>query len=68
MGICQDLAAVTACMLRVQGVPAKLVIGYADKYYHAWNTVVINGQELFFDPTNAVGAINAKKYSTEREY
>ena len=68
MGICQDLAAVTACMLRVQGVPAKLVIGYADKYYHAWTTVVINGQELFFDPTNAVGAINAKRYSVEREY
>lgn len=68
MGICQDLAAVTACMLRVQGVPAKLVIGYADKYYHAWTTVVINGQEMFFDPTNAVGAIKAKKYSVEREY
>ncbi len=68
MGICQDLAAVTACMLRVQGVPTKLVIGYADKYYHAWTSVIINGQELFFDPTNAVGAINAKRYSVEREY
>ena len=68
MGICQDLAAVAACMLRVQGVPTKLVIGYADKYYHAWTTVVINGQEMFFDPTNAVGAINAKKYTAEREY
>lgn len=68
MGICQDLAAVTACMLRVQGVPAKLVIGYADKYYHAWCSVVVNGKEFLFDPTNAVGAINAKKYTTERMY
>lgn len=68
MGICQDLAAVTACMLRVQGVPTKLVIGYADKYYHAWTTVVIDGKEVFFDPTHAVNAINAKKYSAEREY
>ena len=68
MGICQDLAAVTACMLRVQGVPAKLVIGYADKYYHAWCSVVVNGQEILFDPTNAVGAINVKKYTTERMY
>ncbi|MBR0368408.1 MAG: transglutaminase domain-containing protein [Clostridia bacterium] len=68
MGICQDLAAVTACMLRVQGVPARLVIGYADKYYHAWNTVVVNGEEVFFDPTHAVGAIDAKKYQTERMY
>ena len=68
MGICQDLSAVTACMLRVQGVPTKLVIGYADKYYHAWTTVTINGEEVFFDPTNAVGAIDAKKYKTERTY
>ena len=68
MGICQDLAAVTACMLRVQGVPTRLVIGYADKYYHAWTTAVVNGEEVFFDPTNAVGAIDAKKYQTERMY
>lgn len=68
MGICQDLAAVTACMLRVQGVPTRLVIGYADKYYHAWNTVLVNGEEQFFDPTNAVGAIDAKKYQAERMY
>lgn len=68
MGICQDLAAVTACMLRVQGVPTRLVIGYADKYYHAWTTAVVNGEEVFFDPTNAVGAIDAKNYQTERMY
>lgn len=68
MGICQDLAAVTACMMRVQGVPTKLVIGYADKYYHAWCSVVINGQEILFDPTHAIGCINAKKYTIERMY
>ena len=68
MGICQDLAAVMVCMLRVQGVPAKLEIGYADKYYHAWTSSVIDGKEVFFDPTNAIGAINAKKYQIEREY
>ena len=68
MGICQDLAAVTACMLRVQGVPTRFVIGYADKYYHAWCSVVINGQEILFDPTHAIGCINAKKYTIERMY
>ena len=56
------------CMLRVQGVPAKLEIGYADRYYHAWTSSVIDGKEVFFDPTNAIGAINAKKYQIEREY
>ena len=68
MGICQDLAAVTACMLRVQGVPCKLVIGYADKYYHAWTNVVVNGKEELFDPTAAVGALTSRKYKTERMY
>lgn len=68
MGICQDLAAVMVCMLRVQGVPSKLVIGYADKYYHAWTSTVIDGKEVFFDPTAAIGALNAKKYQTERIY
>ena len=67
-GICQDLSAVTVCMLRVQGIPAKLMIGYADKNYHAWTVAVIDGKEIFFDPTSAVGALNAKKYQTERFY
>ena len=35
MGVCQDLSAIMACMLRTQGIPCKLVIGYADKQYHA---------------------------------
>ena len=68
MGICQDLSAVMVCMLRVQGVPAKLVIGYADKYYHAWTTSVLDGEDVFFDPTVAVGALKARKYTTERMY
>ena len=67
-GICQDLAAVMVCMLRVQGVPAKLVIGYADQYYHAWTMAIVDGEEIFFDPTEAVGAMNASKYSIERMY
>ncbi len=67
-GVCQDLAAVMVCMLRVQGIPAKLVIGYADKYYHAWTMAVVDGEEIFLDPTAAIGAMNAKKYQIERMY
>ena len=67
-GICQDLAAVMCSMLRVQGVPAKLVIGYADKYYHAWTVCVVDGKEVLFDPTAAIDAISAKKYTQERVY
>jgi transglutaminase-like putative cysteine protease len=35
-GICFDYAVLTASMLRAQGIPAKLVIGYAGAAYHAW--------------------------------
>jgi len=35
-GICFDYAAVTTAMLRSQGIPTKLVVGYAGTAYHAW--------------------------------
>lgn len=38
-GICFDYAAVMASMLRSQGVPTKLVVGYAGQAYHAWLNV-----------------------------
>lgn len=69
LGICQDLAAVMVCMLRVQGLPAKLVIGYADKNYHAWTVALVDGEEVFFDPTAALGAVGKiKNYNVERMY
>ena len=38
-GICFDYAAVMTAMLRSQGIPTKLVIGYAGEAYHAWINV-----------------------------
>ena len=38
-GICFDYAALMAGMLRSQGVPCKLVVGYAGSAYHAWISV-----------------------------
>ena len=69
MGVCQDLAAIMCCMLRTQGLPARLVIGYADKGYHAWTVTEINGEDAFYDPTAALNAISKpKKYTVERFY
>ncbi|MDO4492849.1 MAG: transglutaminase-like domain-containing protein [Clostridia bacterium] len=68
-GICQDLAALACCMLRVQGIPSKMAVGYADKTYHAWCLTYIDGQELFFDPTaelNAMGKVST--YTAEHYY
>ena len=69
MGVCQDLSAIMCCMLRTQGVPARLVIGYADNNYHAWVEADFGGKSVFFDPTAAVNGIaRVKEYTTERWY
>ena len=53
-GICFDYAALMTAMLRSQGVPTKLVIGYTGELYHAWISVYsaesgwIDGA-IFFD-------------------
>ncbi len=53
-GICFDYAALMTGMLRSQGVPCKLVVGYAGDVYHAWinvwseNTGWVEGA-IFFD-------------------
>ena len=56
-GICFDYAALMTGMLRSQGVPCKLVVGYAGEVYHAWISVWteetgwIDGA-IFFDGTS----------------
>ena len=65
-GICFDYASLMAAMLRSQGIPTRLVIGYAGKAYHAWidiwseeegwlNSVIFfNGEDwTLVDPTYA---------------
>lgn len=56
-GICFDYAATMVAMLRSQKVPAKLVIGYAGKVYHAWINVYTKKDGwvtgvIFFDGKN----------------
>ena len=55
-GICFDYAALMTAMLRSQGVPTRLVIGYVGELYHAWISVYIDGQGwidniIYFDGT-----------------
>ena len=68
-GICFDYAALMTAMLRSQGVPTKLVIGYAGTVFHAWisvfseesgwinNIIVFDGESWnLMDPTFAASA------------
>lgn len=67
-GICQDLAAMAAAMLRSQGVPASLVIGHADKTYHAWVRVYLKSGSIVYDPTADVMHTRRKKTHTEERW
>lgn len=69
LGLCQDFAAVAACMLRVQGIPTQLVIGYAGNIYHAWNLVLVDGEYELLDITAEVGGTPpGVVYTAERFY
>ena len=77
-GICFDYAALMTGMLRSQGVPTKLIVGFAGEAYHAWisvwssetgwieNVVYFDGKTWQrMDPTFASSSSNAealKKY------
>lgn len=67
-GICFDVAALIACMMRVQGIPTQLVIGYADRNYHAWNSVYLDGAYQILDATAALTKTKAQSYAVERIY
>lgn len=40
-GICFDYASLMCALLRSQGIPAKLVVGYSGTAYHAWISVYL---------------------------
>ena len=67
-GICFDYAAVMSTMLRSQGIPTKLEVGYSGEAYHAWistyvdeigwvdNIIQFDGSSwTLIDPTLAAG-------------
>ncbi len=68
-GICFDYAALMTAMLRSQGIPTKLEVGYAGEVYHAWiscyvdeagwvdNIIEFDGESWkLMDPTMAAGS------------
>ena len=82
-GICFDYAALMATMLRSQGIPTKLVVGYVEPLdiYHAWNMVYITdvgwvNTMIYFDgenwqladPTFAAGGSSSEDFSYHPVY
>ena len=67
-GICFDFAALMCALLRAQGIPTQMVMGYADTTYHAWNNVLLDGEWTRFDATAAVTHTDIKQYTEEAVY
>ncbi|WP_409272469.1 transglutaminase-like domain-containing protein [Neobacillus sp. SCS-31] len=78
-GICYDYSSLFAAMLRSQGIPAKVVMGYTPgvKGYHAWNEVYIKEMNKWVVIDTTVDASSKKAssiykkstlYSKEKEY
>lgn len=56
-GICFDYAALMTGMLRSQGIPCRLVVGYSGSAYHAWINTYTNehgwiNEVIYFDGTS----------------
>ncbi len=63
-GICYDYSALFAAMLRCQGIPVRLVKGYAGNIgYHAWNEAYYNGGWHTIDCTCEDGGSMASSYT-----
>jgi transglutaminase-like putative cysteine protease len=74
MGICLDIAALTACMFRAVGMTADVAIGSCTSVYkngdreyrqkpvkHAWNEIVVNGKWVTWDQMIAQKNRNSTK-------
>lgn len=78
-GICYDYSSLFAAMLRSQGIPAKVAMGYTPgvKGYHAWNEVYIKELNKWVIIDTTVDASSKKAvsiykktslYTKEKEY
>ena len=62
-GICYDYAATFAAMLRSQGIPTKMVMGYQTddlKTYHAWNEVFLKASNEWITIDTTYDAIRVQ--------
>jgi len=68
-GICFDYASLTAAMLRIVGIPCKVVTGYIDgNLYHAWVMAYANGRWRRRDTTMMAEGKTCKTYTNRFIY
>lgn len=68
MGLCEDMSALTVAMLRLEGVPSRIVFGRANNISHAWVEAFVDGEIKRFDPTASDTRQKKATYIPERYY
>lgn len=68
MGICEELSALTVALLRLEGIPARMVIGTANGIQHAWVELLLNGKIYRFDPSVDKYTQANRTYIAQRYY
>ena len=43
-GICFDYASLLAALCRIQGIPARVIVGWTDIEYHAWVEIYLENE------------------------
>ncbi len=70
-GICYDYSALLAGINRSQGIPTRLVKGYAKGVdgYHAWNEVFLNGKWRVIDSTvDSASGPKSTMFKSDKDY
>lgn len=57
-GICFDYASLLAALCRIQGIPARVIVGWTDIEYHAWVEIYLENE----------GWINPKVYFAKNDW
>ena len=67
-GICQDYAALFAAFCRNINVPARILFGRVDNYYHTWCEYYYNDEWIMYDPTAVIMKRTPQKYYPAERY
>lgn len=68
LGTCEELSVLAVAFFRLEGIPARLVIGKADGRSHAWVEALINGKIKLLDPSVTEYVQPTVTYIPERYY
>lgn len=69
-GICYDYSALLCAMLRAQGYPTRLIMGYVspEGIYHAWNAVWDGTKWILYDATLYSTDHTESDYTQDKQY